>query len=99
MFTYPIRCYEPGCGNLAEFKIAARWSDGNIEELKTYGLCCAGCLPPWYLRGLTRQAQCRLAPGETLESPCIFRMETSDGTRRLVRREDLESACTTAPGA
>ena len=38
-------CYAAGCPNRAEFKIAARWSDGITTELKTYYLACPACLP------------------------------------------------------
>jgi hypothetical protein len=40
MPPYPIYCSGKGCKNQAEYKIAARWSDGVVSELKTYALCC-----------------------------------------------------------
>ena len=94
MPSYPVRCYTPGCGELAAYKIAARWSDGVTQELKTYALTCAGCLREWFERSRARQAACRRAPGETLEPPGIY--ETARGRRdpQLVRREDLEAQLT-----
>jgi hypothetical protein len=83
-------CYRPGCGHLAEYKIAARWSDGVTEELKTYALSCAECLEHWYARSLEKQAACRLAPGETLERPGIYRLERGRRDRHLPRLTDLE---------
>jgi hypothetical protein len=90
MPSYPVLCYVPGCGQLAVFKIAARWSDGITQELKTYGLCCPACLAGWYERSRQKQAVCRRAPGETLETPGIFELVRGQRDRQLVRREDLE---------
>ena len=66
MPPYPIYCYRHGCGKPALYKIAARWSDGATQELKTYALACAACLADSFHRGRKKQAACRLAPGETL---------------------------------
>jgi hypothetical protein len=70
-FTYSVHCTQAGCTNLAQYKIAARWTDGITEELKTYGLACAGCLPAAYCHGLEKQKQCRGATGEIMEPPRI----------------------------
>jgi hypothetical protein len=76
------------------FKIAARWSDGVTQELKTYALTCANCLADLFRQSRSKQANCRLAPGESLEPPGIF--ELARGTRdvHLRRREDLEQPVT-----
>lgn len=39
-YTRTTPCSTRGCGNLAEYKIAATWSAGRFSELKTYGLAC-----------------------------------------------------------
>jgi hypothetical protein len=90
MPPYPTYCYRKGCERLAEYKIASRWSDGLTEELKTYGLCCAECLPDWYRRSLAKQAACRLASGEVLERPGIYRLERGRRDQRLERLSELE---------
>jgi hypothetical protein len=90
MSPYPIRCYTPGCDRLAVYKIAARWTDGLTHELKTYSLCCAECLPQAFSRGRAKQAACRLAPGEVLESPGIYRMERGQRDQKLHRLPDVE---------
>ena len=89
MPPYPLCCYR--CGGPAVYKIAARWSDGVTQELKTYALTCPGCLRAWFERSRARQAACRRAPGETLGPPGVY--ETARGRRdqELVRREDLEA--------
>lgn len=90
MPPYPIHCYHKGCPNLAIYKIAARWSDGFTQELKTYALCCPACLAEWFSRSVKKQQECRLAPGETLETPGVYRMERGSRDRALVRLPELE---------
>src|SRR5437763_17186405 len=91
MPPYPVLCYTPGCGQPAVYKIAARWSDGITEELKTYGLTCAACLPEWYRQSRAKQAACRRAPGEILEPPGIYELGDGLRDRQVQRRLDLES--------
>ena len=87
---YPVRCYRPGCSRPAVYKIAARWSDGVTEELKTYALACAGCLAELFRRARDKQAACRLAPGESLDVPGIYELARGRRDQELARREDLE---------
>jgi len=91
MPAYRIQCYQPGCGKTAIYKIAARWSDGVTQELKTYALTCAECLPEWLRRSREKQAACRLASGEKLETPGVYELGGGLRDRELVRRTDLES--------
>jgi hypothetical protein len=90
MPPYPIYCYRRGCGRLAEYKIAARWSDGVTEELKTYALSCPECLADWYRRSRQKQAACRLAAGEILDPPGIYHLAHGRRDRQLQRLPDLE---------
>jgi hypothetical protein len=90
MPPYPVICYRPGCAKPAIYKIAARWSDGITEELKTYALCCEQCLASLYQHSRAKQAACRLATGETLEAPGIFELARGHHDCQLVRRQDLE---------
>src|SRR5262245_58809064 len=85
-----IRCYSKGCPHEASYKIASRWSDGITSELKTYSLCCAGCLPEIYRDSRMRQAKCRLAAGETLEVPRIYWLRRGSRDRNLERLRDIE---------
>ena len=82
MPPYPISCFTPACSRPAKYKIAARWSDGVTGELKTYALSCAVCLADWFRRSREKQAACRLAPGETLESPSIYELERGRRVRQ-----------------
>ena len=84
MPPYPVLCYTPGCGQPAIYKIAARWSDGVTSELKTYGLACETCLAAWFRQARERRATCRVAAGETLDAPGIYR------TQRELRDQQLE---------
>jgi hypothetical protein len=95
MPPYPVRCYRPGCDQLAVYKIAARWSDGVTQELKTYALTCAACLAEWYRRACEKQASCRLAAGEMLERPGIFDLVRGQRDQQLQRRQDLEQTILT----
>lgn len=89
-FSYPIHCTEPDCDHLAQFKIAARWSDGVTEELKTVALTCEHCLAKVFLEGRERQRTTRLNKHETLGETAIFEMEKETRSQNLKRRSDLE---------
>ncbi len=90
MPPYQVYCSSPDCKNAAEFKIAARWSDGVVSELKTYALCCGEHLGPCFRAARARQKTARLAPGETLEPPGIFHMQRGQRDQALERLTDLE---------
>jgi hypothetical protein len=90
MPAYSIYCHGTECGKLAHYKIAARWSDGVTGELKTYALTCPDCLSAVYQRSIAKQKACRLAAGETLETPGIYEIARGQRDRELTRRCDLE---------
>jgi hypothetical protein len=90
MPSYPIYCYTKGCKNLATHKIAARWSDGMVAELKTYGLCCDDCLATWFRQSREKQQAGRLAPGESLEPCGIYHLQRGARDQQLARRVDVE---------
>ena len=90
MSSYPVRCCTPGCAEPAIYKIAARWSDGVTQELKTYALTCSACLAEAFRRSRAKQTACRLAAGETLESPGVYELARGRRDPQLVRRTDLE---------
>jgi hypothetical protein len=90
MPCYRVVCYQPGCGQDAAYKIAARWSDGLTEELKTYAVVCPGCLASWFQLSREKQKKCRRAPGEVLEPPGIYELVRGQPDQRLNRRPDLE---------
>ena len=91
MSPYPVLCYAAGCSAPAVYKVAARWSDGTTDELKTYALACSACLPNLYAVAHTKRAACRLAPGETLDAPGVYELARGDRDRNLSRRPDLEA--------
>jgi len=90
MPSYPILCYTKGCGQPVQYKIAARWSDGATQELKTYALTCVACLGESLARSRAKQAACRLAPGESLEVPGVYELAHGRRDQQLQRRLDLE---------
>lgn len=90
MPPYPVTCYAAGCPAPASYKVAARWSDGTTEELKTYALACPACLGGLYAAAKVKRAMCRLAPGEVLDEPGIYETKRGGRDQELVRRSDLE---------
>ncbi len=90
MPPYPVRCSAKGCEQLGVYKIAACWSDGLTQELKTYALSCAACLAQQYAQSKTKQQACRLAPGEKLDVPGIFVLTRGKRDQQLERRLDHE---------
>jgi hypothetical protein len=90
MPPYPLYCYTRGCGKLAKYKIAARWSDGVTQELKTYALTCPECLPEWLRLSRAKQVRCQLAPGETLDPPGVYHMARGHRDQQLQRVPELE---------
>ena len=91
MPSYPVRCYAPGCGAEAAFKVAAHWSDGITDELKTYALACPNCVASLLAAARVKRAACRLAAGETLDEPGVYDLSRGGRDRSLVRRPELES--------
>lgn len=91
MPTYIVYCYTPHCGKPAQYKIAARWSDGITSELKTYSLTCRECLKEAFLSARQRREACSVAAGETLDHPAIFYAERGMRDQQLVRQTQLES--------
>jgi hypothetical protein len=95
--AYAVLCTQPGCPRPAAYKIAARWSDGSTEELKTYALCCGECLAEAYRQSRAKQAACRTAKGETLEAPGVYLLARGRRDQQLERRPDLEQQLRAAP--
>lgn len=87
---YPVLCTRKECSRPALYKIAARWSDGTTQELKTYALCCAECLPEIFRLSCTKQAACRLTRGETLERPSVYKLAPGRHDLELQRCVELE---------
>lgn len=87
---YAIICQQRGCGRPAEYKVASRWSDGITEELKTYALTCAECLPALLRQSRERAAACRRAVGETLEPPAVYRLAPGRRDPELERLAEVE---------
>ena len=88
---FVVRCTAQGCPEPAVYKIAAEWSDGTIKELKTYALACEKHLELQFRRSREKQRCCRVAEGESLGAPGIFRIDEGRRDRELVRLPDLEA--------
>ena len=90
MPSYPVRCSAPGCRAEAVFKVAAHWSDGLTDELKTYALACDDCLARLLATARLKRAACRLAAGEELDEPGVYVLSRGGRDTSLVRRPELE---------
>ncbi|MFO0844745.1 MAG: hypothetical protein U0797_20505 [Gemmataceae bacterium] len=97
MRPYVVVCTRHGCGRPARYKIAARWSDGVTQELKTYALPCEECLTRLFADSRLKQAACRLAPGETLDPPGLYELSRGRRDVQLARRADLEQQIPDSP--
>lgn len=84
-FHYRSICSAPGCALPATLKIASVWSDGRFSELKTYGLACAEHARELLDAAHRKQAATRLAEGETLDPPGLFRLEPGRRDAELER--------------
>ncbi|HEY3788995.1 MAG TPA: hypothetical protein VGL71_09080 [Urbifossiella sp.] len=91
MPPYPVLCSAPGCNNPAAYKIAAKWSDGITDELKTYSLACSDCSSKLVADAEAKHAACRLAPGETLEKPVRYELNRGDRDKSLKRCANAEA--------
>ncbi len=90
MPPYPVRCSAPGCPAAAAFKVAAHWSDGLTDELKTYALGCAACVAGLLAAARVKRAACRVAQGETLDEPGVYELSRGGRDTSLTRRAELE---------
>ena len=90
MYHSVVHCSHPGCPEPAGYKIAARWSDGTISELKTYGFACSNHLGAVFRDAEARHNASPPSPGETVEELAIFRYEQGKRDRQLQRLWGLE---------
>lgn len=99
MPPYPIICYSKDCKQPALYKVAARWSDGITQELKTYALSCADCLPGFFKQSREKQAACRRVPGEILDPPGIYSLSRGRRDLEIERLPELEQQLIQADNA
>jgi hypothetical protein len=85
-----VLCSASNCNELATYKVAAAWSDGQFSELKTYGHCCHAHLREVFQDALERRDDSSVIPGETLDEIGIYRFEPGKRDRHLQRLWGLE---------
>ncbi len=88
--TNVVACSHSSCAQPAAYKIAARWSDGRLFELKTYGFACSEHLGEIFRDAHERQQAYTPGPGESLEELAIYRYEPGKRDRFLQRLWGLE---------
>ena len=66
--TSPVTCSHESCREQAAYKIAARWTDGRLAELKTYGFACSEHLGNIFREPLDRQQHYTPGPAKRSRS-------------------------------
>jgi len=85
-----VHCSHEDCRQPAAYKIAARWSDGRVAELKTYGFACSDHVGLVFHDSEARWREYTAAPGETIEDIAIYLYEPGKRDRFLQRLWGLE---------
>jgi hypothetical protein len=85
-----VRCSEPDCSEPACYKIAAPWTDGRFNELKTYGFACAAHLPDVLRSAEVRWLDYEPVRGEAVHPIAIYRYEPGKRDSELQRDSDIE---------
>ena len=90
-FHYRPTCSHPDCGQPAEFKVGAVWSDGTSRELKNYGLACAAHRQSQLQRARQNRDGLKLADGETVGPIALFVLEPGRRDTELAQVPDSET--------
>jgi hypothetical protein len=85
-----VICSHSRCSEPAAYKIAARWSDGHLAELKTYGFACSEHIGAVFRESEQRRLDYTLSSGESIEEMAIYRYEPGKRDRFLQRLWGLE---------
>jgi hypothetical protein len=92
MYTREVHCGRPQCGKPASYKIAAPWSAGRFNELKSYGLACADHYREAFRDAQRRSKLHQMSPEETVGEIGIYRYEKGKLDRQLERLGGIEAA-------
>jgi len=87
-FHFQPRCSAPECGQPAEYKVAAPWSNGTSRELKNYGLACEGHRDSLLARAQLHRQGLSVAEGETVGGVGLYRLESGKRDAQLSRLPD-----------
>ena len=82
--------FPSGLPRAGRYKIAARWSDGHLAELKTYGFACSEHIGAVFRDSEQRRRDYIPSPGESIEEIAIYRYEPGKRDRFLQRLWGLE---------
>jgi hypothetical protein len=88
--SHIVTCTHPDCREPAAYKIAARWSDGRLTELKTYGFACSEHIGLVFRESVERWTDYVPSPGESIEEIAIYLYEPGKRDRFLQRLWGLE---------
>ncbi len=88
--NHVVICSHPLCREPAAYKIAARWTDGRLAELKTYGFACSEHIGDVFGQAEKRRLDYKPAAAESIEELAIYRYEPGKRDRLLQRLWGLE---------
>jgi len=91
MYTRNVLCSKAECEKPAAYKVAAPWSYGRFEELKSYGLACSDHFGDVYREA---QHRCKLHPAsgeDRVGEIGIYRYEKGKHDKQLERLGGLEA--------
>jgi hypothetical protein len=91
MYTRDVVCSKAKCGKPAAYKIAAPWSYGSFQELKSYGLACSDHLGDAFRAAEGRSKLHEPSVEETVGEIGLYRYEKGKRDKELERLGGLEA--------
>ncbi len=91
MSSKTVCCSDPSCTEPAVYKIAAPWSNGVFNELKSFGFACADHLGPVFKQAESRRKVYHPTEAETVGVIGIYKYEPGKRDRQLQRLSGLEN--------
>jgi hypothetical protein len=85
MYSKDVVCGRAQCGKTATYKIAAPWSAGRFNELKSYGLACSEHYNDVYREAQRRSKLHHMSPEESVGEIGVYRYEKGKLDRQLER--------------
>jgi hypothetical protein len=87
-FRYQPTCSAPSCGQPAQYKVAAPWSNGTSRELKNYGLACEAHRDTQLAQAQSHRKNLKLAEGETVGQVGLYQLVEGKRDAELPRLPD-----------
>jgi hypothetical protein len=92
MYSRDVACNKAKCGKPAAYKIAAPWSHGSFNELKSYGLACSDHFGDAFREAQRRSKLHAPSVEETVGEIGIYNYEKGKRDKELERLGGLEAS-------